>query len=255
LQAKIYEAMIDLNLPCSQSILNEVTDKLINSEDKWKNTASVGTDTSFDHESCKISKCNINKDIILNLLVDFKRLMSVLVRDNSKIKQFRAEALPVLENVIFSQSMTENLINDLMDLGKLQQGVFKFDQVYFSLPKVVQNAFQMVRATADSKEIKLEANIKHLGNLEYLDNLCGDPRRYLQILLNFLSNAIKFTPNKGTITVRLEAIDFVNLGEPELRANVLDNCHRSDLQIQRGREMENEYSYRLNENGIRESIE
>ena len=134
--------MRDLNLPCSQSILTEVTDKLMNSEDKWKNTASVGTDTSLDHESSKVWKCNIEKQVIENLLVDFKRLMTLLAKDNeTKLKGFKAEANPVLENVIFSQSMSENLINDLMDLGKLQQGVFKFDQVFFSLPKVVQNAF------------------------------------------------------------------------------------------------------------------
>jgi len=115
----------------------------MNSEDKWRNTASVGTDTSLDHESSKVWKCNIEKEAIENLLVDFKRLMTVLSdkRKEAKLKQFKAEANPILENVIFSQSMSENLINDLMDLGKLQQGVFKFDQVYFSLPKVVQNAF------------------------------------------------------------------------------------------------------------------
>jgi hypothetical protein len=134
--------MRDLNLPCSQSILTEVTDKLMNSEDKWRNTASVGTDTSLDHESSKVWKCNIEKEAIEKLLVDFKRLMTLLARDKeTKLKRFKAEANPVLENVIFSQSMSENLINDLMDLGKLQQGVFKFDQVYFSLPNVVQNAF------------------------------------------------------------------------------------------------------------------
>ena len=41
---------------------------------------------------------------------------------------------PILNNVIFSQSMLENLINDLMDLGKLQKGVFRFQNEYFSLP-------------------------------------------------------------------------------------------------------------------------
>ena len=67
--------MRDLNLPCSQSILTEVTDKLMNSEDKWKNTASVGTETSLDHESSKVWKCNIEKEAIEKLVKNKKFIL------------------------------------------------------------------------------------------------------------------------------------------------------------------------------------
>jgi K+-sensing histidine kinase KdpD len=44
--------------------------------------------------------------------------------------------------------MVENLINDLMDIGKLQKGVFRFENEFFSLPSVIQQAFNIVKVTA-----------------------------------------------------------------------------------------------------------
>jgi len=150
-----------------------------------------------------------------SLQQDFTKLMELVSVTEKKhaemISQLKAEALPLLDVGSFGLSMTENLINDMMDLGKLQNGVFSFDQQYFSLPEVVKNAFSIIKSTADSKGIELEANIKNKKHLVYLDNLCGDPRRYIQILLNFLSNALKFTPNNGKIIIRLEKIDFMNV--------------------------------------------
>ena len=75
--------------------------------------------------------------------------------------------------------MQENLINDLMDLGKLERGIFRVENEYFSLPQVVQQAFQIVKATADQKQIKLIANIQKMKNLAYFQQLHGDSSRFL----------------------------------------------------------------------------
>jgi signal transduction histidine kinase len=58
-----------------------------------------------------------------------------------------------------------------------------------------------------------------------------------------LSNAIKFTPNKGKITVRLEAVDFVNLGEPELKASIIDSFSNSDMHIRRRRSLHKNFGF------------
>ena len=107
--------------------------------------------------------------------------------------------------------MMENLINDLMDLGKLQKGVFRLENDFFSLPQVIQQAFQIVKATADIKKIEMHAIIKDQNKLQYFHKLEGDQRRYLQILLNFLSNALKFTPEGGKIIVKIEAEEIVDV--------------------------------------------
>ena len=58
-------------------------------------------------------------------------------KETQVVSQSFKEAFDLLENIGFGQNMTENLINDLMDLSKLQNGVFKFEEEFFSLPKVI----------------------------------------------------------------------------------------------------------------------
>ena len=105
--------------------------------------------------------------------------------------------------------MLNNLINDLLDLAKLESNTFKFSYEYFDLMNTIKNAFNTVRFLADQKEIKLiTESIDQTGgqdsqSLQLFHSLYGDPGRYLQILLNFLSNALKFTNQGGSITVRL----------------------------------------------------
>ena len=123
----------------------------------------------------------------------------------SEVVSCCGEAVDILGNIEFSQNMVENLINDLMDLGKLQKGVFKFDNELFSLPNVIMQAFETVKATALKRKIQLCELICNKNNLDCLHKLEGDARRYMQIFLNFLSNAIKFTPEGGKVTIKIEA--------------------------------------------------
>ena len=119
--------------------------------------------------------------------------------------------------------MLNNLINDLLDLAKFENGKFIFNESYFSLPILVTKAMSVIKYFADEKDIKLILVIVlakkmytiYIGENEDLlrdsrdfanilfNNLYGDQRRYLQILLNFVSNALKFTNQGGTITIKL----------------------------------------------------
>lgn len=101
--------------------------------------------------------------------------------------------------------MMESLINDLLDLGKLQKNVFKLQEEYFSLPATIYQAFMIVKSTADKKQIELKAVIKNKKHLDLFHTFYGDQRRFMQIFLNFISNALKFTPSGGRIIVKLEA--------------------------------------------------
>ena len=103
--------------------------------------------------------------------------------------------------------MMENLINDLLDLAKLENNSFSLTQEYFNLGSTIYEAFQILISTANQSNIEFRAEIDELKNLDMIQQIHGDKRRYLQILLNFLSNSLKFTNNKGRVTVALKILD------------------------------------------------
>lgn len=114
--------------------------------------------------------------------------------------------------------MMETLINDLLDLSKMEINEFKLDQSYFNLEHAVNEALQMMRFQANKLDIKLKAEIDYKDNLELVSEMYGDRRRYMQILLNFLSNSMKFTNKKGTVTVKIMV-----LSHQEIK-NENENC-------------------------------
>lgn len=103
--------------------------------------------------------------------------------------------------------MMENLINDLLDLAKLENNTFKLTYDYFSLSNTIYEAFQMLSFSIIEKDVEIKAVIDKDVNLNLIQLIHGDQRRYLQILLNFLSNSLKFTNQGGCITVRVEILE------------------------------------------------
>ena len=99
------------------------------------------------------------------------------------------------------------LINDLLDLAKMENNQFSLTKEYFDLNKIIYESFQILLHMANDRSIKLKAEIDHKKNLDLIRNLYGDGRRYLQILMNFLSNALKFTNKNGTVTVSIKVMD------------------------------------------------
>jgi signal transduction histidine kinase len=89
-----------------------------------------------------------------------------------------------------------SLINDILDLSKVEAGRMELDVTRFDLPLAIDNALILIRERATRHGIKLEHYVdERLGEIE------GDERKFKQILLNLLSNAVKFTPEGGSIAV------------------------------------------------------
>jgi len=103
--------------------------------------------------------------------------------------------------------MMENLINDLLDLAKLENNAFTLSSDYFSLSCAIYEAFRIVSHTASKNLISLRATIDDQSSLDLIHSILGDKRRYMQILLNFLSNAIKFTNSYGSVTIAIKLKD------------------------------------------------
>ena len=96
-----------------------------------------------------------------------------------------------------AQSQSQ-LINDLLDLSRLQRGKISLNQETVSLPAIIDNAVETVRADAATKGVEIRLNpSEHLLFVE------GDRLRLQQIAWNLLNNAVKFTPSGGRIEISL----------------------------------------------------
>jgi len=95
-----------------------------------------------------------------------------------------------------------SLINDILDLSKVEAGRMELDVTRFDLPTAIENALILIRERATRHGIKLEHHID-----ERLGEIVGDERKFKQILLNLLSNAVKFTPEGGSIGVSAAVIE------------------------------------------------
>jgi signal transduction histidine kinase len=107
-----------------------------------------------------------------------------------------------MEGCEYSSNLTANLINDLLDFAKTERLCFKISKEWFNLGETIENAFNVLRFESKRKGIALKLSVPN-NNLTSFNNLYSDESRYLQILLNLLSNSLKFTPNNGLIEVKL----------------------------------------------------
>jgi signal transduction histidine kinase len=95
-----------------------------------------------------------------------------------------------------------SLINDILDLSKIEAGRMDLELTDFHLPTALDNGLTLVRERAGRRGIALQMTTDE--GLEYIR---ADERKIKQVLLNLLSNAIKFTPEGGRIEVRARQVD------------------------------------------------
>lgn len=106
------------------------------------------------------------------------------------------------------------LINDILDMSKIEAGKMNLKFEPMSLEEVTDDAVRLVRNRADAAGLQLATDFPFLPEIE------ADYRAVKQVLLNLLSNAIKFTPRNGRVTVRAE-VRHDALGE-RVRVSVQD---------------------------------
>lgn len=95
-----------------------------------------------------------------------------------------------------------HLISDLLDVSRIISGKMELEAAPVSLAKVVEAALETVDVAAKSKDIHLHVEVD-----PSIGPVSGDFHRLQQVVWNLLTNAVKFTPKSGSVTVRLEGLD------------------------------------------------
>jgi signal transduction histidine kinase len=106
------------------------------------------------------------------------------------------------EDILSSGRHLLSLINEILDLSKVEAGRMDLEMAAFDLPLAIDNARTFVRERATKHGITLDVDVD-----ERLGEFVGDERKIKQILLNLLSNAVKFTPEGGRIGISARQVD------------------------------------------------
>jgi GAF domain-containing protein len=128
----------------------------------------------------------------LNAIIGFSEVLSERMFGELNEKQEE-----YLKDIYASGQHLLSLINDILDLSKVEAGRMELELADFSLPAAIDNALILVRERASRRGIKLGSAID-----DRVGMIRGDERKVKQVLLNLLSNALKFTPEGGRIDVR-----------------------------------------------------
>jgi signal transduction histidine kinase len=133
----------------------------------------------------------------LNAIIGFSEVLGE--RMFGELNEKQAE---YTEDILSSGRHLLSLINEILDLSKVEAGRMELEVATFDLPLAIDNARTFVRERAVKHGINLDVTVD-----ERLGDFIGDERKIKQILLNLLSNAVKFTPEGGRIGIKARQID------------------------------------------------
>jgi PAS domain S-box-containing protein len=122
--------------------------------------------------------------------------LSTILMENTPLN---AEQTDMMGTVLKSSNILLNIVNDILDLSKIEAGSVTLETIPFDLKEAVNNTIDSLRPLASAKSLVLEAT----WNNDLKPVVVGDPVRFTRAISNLLSNAIKFT-SQGSITVTFD---------------------------------------------------
>ena len=139
---------------------------------------------------------NVSHDIRtpMNAIVGFTELAKRKIDDKEQV-------LDYLDKISVSSDQLLSLIDDVLDMSRIESGNMKYENTRILLPKLVENINVVVRTNMEMKGLRYEVESELTD-----DEIMCDRVRLNQILLNILSNSMKFTPEGGTVGLHVRKL-------------------------------------------------
>ena len=112
-----------------------------------------------------------------------------------------------------------NLINEVLDMSRIESGKIDLISENVSLPELIEDVMDVFRPLAAEKHLELQINADHVRH----EKVVTDQNRLQQVLVNLLSNAIKYTPEGGSVGLRVREIPAFAKGKGQYEFIVTDN--------------------------------
>jgi len=149
------------------------------------------------HKSAFLANMSHELRTPLNAIIGFSQVLRQRLFGEINAKQEE-----YLDDILSSGNHLLSLINDVLDLSKVEAGQVELEVTPFSLREALERGVVMVREQASKRGVRLSLEVA--PDVDLVD---GDERRLRQVLYNLLTNAVKFTPEKGTIDVASTRVD------------------------------------------------
>ena len=172
------------------SEIHEQNDKLI----ELKNLAESASKAKSDF----LSRMSHEIRTPMNAIIG----MTKIADNTSDINKLRY----CLSTIGTSSAQLLGLINDILDMSKIEAGKFEIEIAPMNIEKTLMKVCNLIVDKTEQKSQKLVVNLGKNMRMHYL----GDELRISQVITNLLSNAVKFTPEKGTVTITVEEIQKEN---------------------------------------------
>jgi len=127
----------------------------------------------------------------LNAIIGFSEVLQ-----ERMFGEMNAKQAEYIDDIHGSGKHLLSLINDILDLSKIEAGRMELELARFDVPSAIGNALTLMRERANRNFVTLSADVDG-----QVGEITADERKFKQILLNLLSNAVKFTPEGGKISV------------------------------------------------------
>ena len=157
---------------------------------------------------------NMSHDIRtpMNAIIGFTSLAATHI-DN------REQVLDYLKKISTSSQHLLSLINDVLDMSRIESGKVKIEEKAVHLPDLIHDVRSIIQPNISAKRLSLFIDTMDVEN----EDIITDPLRLNQILLNILSNAIKFTPTGGMISIRIAEKNGAPAGRACYEFRIKDN--------------------------------
>ncbi len=207
----------------------KLTKKQLNDLEEARQEAVYANEAKSDFLS------NMSHDIRtpMNAIVGMTAIATANLEDQKQVQN-------CLKKITLSSRHLLGLINDVLDMSKIESGKMTLNLDQVSLREVMESIVSIVQPQIRAKNQKFEVSIHDI----FAENVYCDSVRLNQVLLNFLSNAIKFTPEEGTIQIAmweeqsLKGSDYVRIHlqvkdngigmSPEFKEKIFESFARED---------------------------
>ncbi len=157
---------------------------------------------------------NMSHDIRtpMNAIIGFTALAQTHIDDRGQVEDY-------LKTISVSSPHLLSLINDVLDMSRIESGKVTLEAKPVHLPELVHELRDIVQAVVSEKDLSLTLDTVGVEN----EDVIADPLRLEQILINVLANAVKFTPDGGQISLWIVQKDTAPAGYADFEFHIKDN--------------------------------